>query len=62
VRVLLEALRLLQRSESAGAHKYQCRPCECSRVHKSASRGHKGANKGRESAVIAGEPKEAARV
>jgi len=35
----------------AGAHKYQCRPCESSRVHENASRGHKGANKGRESAL-----------
>ncbi len=44
----------------AGAHKYQCRPCECIRVHESASRGRKGANKGRESAIdIVGEPKEA---
>ncbi len=34
----------------AGAHKYQCRLCECSRGHESASRGRKGANKGRESA------------
>ncbi len=34
----------------AGARKYQSRPCECSRVHESASRGHKGANKGCESA------------
>ncbi len=34
----------------AGAHKYQCRPCECSRGHGSASRGRKGANKGRETA------------
>jgi hypothetical protein len=34
----------------AGAHKYQCRPCECSRGHGSASIGRKGANKGRETA------------
>ncbi len=47
----------------AGAHKYQCGPCECSRGHGSASRGRKSANKGRESAhEILGEPKEAARV
>ena len=47
----LEALRLLQRPESVcRAPNYQCRPCECSRGHESASRGRKGANKGRESA------------
>ncbi len=34
----------------AGAHKYQCRPTECSRSHESASRGHNGAKNGRESA------------
>ena len=28
----------------SGAHKYQCRPCESSRVHENARRGHKGAN------------------
>ncbi len=34
----------------AGAHKYQCRPCESGKVNENASRCHKGANKGRESA------------
>ncbi len=49
--------------EFAGAHKYQCRPCDSGRVHEKASRGHKGANKGvRVPIVIVGEPKEAARV
>jgi hypothetical protein len=58
VRVHVKAIRVL-----AGALKYQCRPCECSRGHKSASRGRMGANKGCESALeIVGEPKETARV
>ena len=46
-----------------GALKYQCRPCECSRGHESASRGRKGANKGHERAIeVVGVPKEAVRV
>ncbi len=47
----------------AGAHKYQCRPCESSRVHENANRGHYGVIKAvRVPIVIVGEPKEAARV
>ncbi len=47
----------------AGAHKYQSRPCECSRGQKSVSRGQKGASKAvRVPIGIVREPKEAARV
>ncbi len=43
----------------AGAHKYQCRPCECSRGHESVSRGQKVLIKAvRVPIEIVGEPKE----
>jgi hypothetical protein len=47
----------------AGAHKYQSRPCECSRGQESVSRGQKGKVKAvRVPIMILREPKEAARV
>ncbi len=44
----------------AGAYKYQCRPCECSRGHESASRAKRVLiNAMRVPIEIVGEPKEA---
>ncbi len=47
----------------AGAHKYQCRPCESSRIHKMPEEAIRVLIKAvRVPIVIVGEPKEAARV